>query len=183
MNSDSNLTGAYNLYVDDLFIYGTYLGFEREIVKDAIHDVFVKISSDQSILSDIKNIKFYLFKSLKNRLYDIYKRDKKRLALEDLDVNEEMPFKIYVNMEDRFIEEEEREITKSKIEDMLNSLTNRQREIIYLKYIHEYDYKQISELLNISVHGCRKLVSKAINSLRKKYGVVPVLMLFYYLPF
>ena len=52
---------------------------------------------------------------------------------------------------------------------MLDFLTPRQREIIYLRYIHEYDYKQISELLQISVHGCRKLVSKAILNLKEKF--------------
>ena len=54
---------------------------------------------------------------------------------------------------------------------MLNSLTDRQREIIYLRYVQGYDYPQIAELLQISVHGCRKLVSKAILSLREKFGI------------
>ncbi|MDD4632380.1 MAG: sigma factor-like helix-turn-helix DNA-binding protein, partial [Proteiniphilum sp.] len=56
-----------------------------------------------------------------------------------------------------------------------NALTDRQREIIYLRYVQEYDYKQIAELLQISVHGCRKLVSKAILSLRERFSVFLIL--------
>jgi RNA polymerase sigma factor (sigma-70 family) len=74
-------------------------------------------------------------------------------------------------VEELMIEAEEQQQIKIGIEQMLNSLTDRQREIIYLRYVQEYDYRQIAELLQISVHGCRKLVSKAILSLREKYGV------------
>jgi len=74
-----------------------------------------------------------------------------------------------INLEELLIEREEKLQIKNEIEQMLETLTPRQREIIYLRYIHEYDYKQISQLLQISVHGCRKLVSKAIMSLREKF--------------
>ena len=59
---------------------------------------------------------------------------------------------------------------------MLDTLTPRQQEIIYLRYVQEYDYEQIAELLQISVHGCRKLVSKAILSLREKFGTFTMLL-------
>ena len=171
-----DLATLYNRYVDDLFTYGCYLGFEREMVKDAIHDVFVKLTTEEVLLNNITQIKFYLFKSLKNRLLDIYKRTKREVPqgnttpLEEMPVGE-MPFQIVINVEENYIKEEEQELIKKEIEEMLNSLTARQREIIYLRYVQEYDYNEIAELLHISVHGCRKLVSKAILSLREKYGI------------
>lgn len=175
----NKLTDIYNKYVDDLNTYGLYLGFERDTVKDAIHDIFVKISSDNRVLNNIENIKFYLFKSLKNRLTDLYRKNKRLLAIENFNPDEETPFQIQVTVESKYIEEEDRVRTKEEIEEMLESLTHRQREIIYLRYVQEYDYEQISEILNITVHSCRKLVSKAINSLRNKYGVISLLFLVY----
>lgn len=171
-----DLATLYNRYVDDLFTYGCYLGFEREMVKDAIHDVFVKLTTDEVLLKNISHIRFYLFKSLKNRLLDIYKRMKREVTQGDATPLEEIPlgemsFQIVVNVEEDYIKEEEQELIKKEIEEMLNSLTARQREIIYLRYVQEYDYNEIAELLHISVHGCRKLVSKAILSLREKYGI------------
>jgi RNA polymerase sigma factor (sigma-70 family) len=177
VKKQNDIAAIYILYVDDLFTYGCYLGFERETVKDAIHDVFVKIATNSDNLDNISNIKFYLFRSLKNRLLDIYKSQKEHIELENIDPSREIPFNIEVNVEELMIEKEEQTEIKTEIEQLLGSLTDRQREIIYLRYVQEYDYPQIAELLQISIHGCRKLVSKAILSLREKYGIFFFLLL------
>lgn len=177
LNKEKDIASIYTLYVDDLFTYGCYLGFDRETVKDAIHDVFVKVTTDSDKLEDISNIKFYLFRSIKNRLLDIHKNKKEHIKLENIDPAGEAPFHIEVNVEELLIEKEEQMQIKTEIEQLLDSLTDRQREIIYLRYVQGYDYPQIAELLQISVHGCRKLVSKAILSLREKYGILLLLFL------
>jgi RNA polymerase sigma factor (sigma-70 family) len=89
----------------------------------------------------------------------------------------ELPFNINVNVEEIIIEKEEQSQIKREIELMLSTLTPRQREIIYLRYVQEYDYDQIAELMQISVHGCRKLVSKAIITLREKFGILISLLI------
>jgi RNA polymerase sigma factor (sigma-70 family) len=169
VNRVYKITTIYNAYVNDLFTYGLYLGFDKESVKDAIHDVFLKLSTNNNLLDNAENIKFYLFRSLKNRLIDTHKNRKEHVTLEAMNSILELPFNMTVNVETLLIEQEEKLQIKKEIVQMLDFLTPRQREIIYLRYIHEYDYKQISELLQISVHGCRKLVSKAILNLREKF--------------
>jgi RNA polymerase sigma factor (sigma-70 family) len=162
--------------VDDLHTYALYLGFEKGIIMDAIHDVFCKFAADERRLQDVSNLKFYLFKSLKNRLYDLYKMRKEHIELSAIDL-QETPFNIQVTIEERLIGQEEQQQIKNQLAEMLKSLTERQREIVYLRYVQEYDYEQISELLNISVHGCRKLLSKAMQNLREKYGTLIFLFL------
>ncbi|MBF6597260.1 MAG: sigma-70 family RNA polymerase sigma factor [Fermentimonas sp.] len=169
MDKMKNLANIYTEYVDLLFIYGTNLGFDREIVKDSIHDIFVKIALENNILSRVDNIKFYLLKSLKNRLFDIHRSVRKELSLDKINPEDDMQFIIDVNVENLIIEEEDKTQIKERIQNMLNILTDRQREIIYLRYVQEYDYEQISQLLEISVHGCRKLMSRAILTLREKF--------------
>ena len=170
------IASIYNRYVDDLHTYALYLGFEKGIIMDAIHDVFCKFAANEKLLQDVSNIKFYLFKSLKNRLYDIYKARKEYAELSAIDL-QETPFNIQVTIEERLIGQEEQQQIKNQLAEMLESLTERQREIVYLRYVQEYDYEQISELLNISVHGCRKLLSKAMQNLREKYGTLIFLFL------
>lgn len=177
MEKTQDIAAIYSQYVDDLSNYALYLGFEKDTVLDAVHDVFAKLASDEKTLREIENVKFYLFRSLKNRLFDITKTFKPHLSLSEIDTAKGAPFNMRVTIEDLFIDEEERQSAKNRIEEMLATLTPRQREIIYLRYIQEYDYPQISELLNISVHGCRKLVSKAMLSLREKYGTLVFLLL------
>jgi RNA polymerase sigma factor (sigma-70 family) len=181
MVKPEEIENIYNLYIDDLFIYAIYLGFDRETAMDVIHDLFLKLATDFNSLDSISNIKIYLFKSLKNKLYDLNKIKREFIDIKDIDASQETFFKININIEDLLIEKEEQEKIHRVISEMLNSLTSRQREIIYLRYIQEYDYPQISEILNISVHGCRKLVSKAIQSLRDKYSTDLIILLLYYL--
>lgn len=173
---EENIAFIYDRYVDDLYTYGLYLGFKREIVMDAIHDVFCKLSENKEILASIESCKFYLFKSLKNRLYDILKKEKPYIELSDIE-SQTLPFSFSINIEDNFINKEDQRLIKEQITEMLSVLTPRQREIIYLRYIQEYEYSEISELLNISIHGCRKLVSKAILKLREEYGTLITLLL------
>ncbi len=172
-----DIGSIYNQYVNDLYTYGLYLGFRGETVRDAIHDVFVKITVENNKLDSISNIKFYLFKSLKNRLLDIHKNQKRHAELEDIDNTQEAPFTIQVNVEELMIEQEEQLRIKSEIQQMLDTLTPRQREIIYLRYVQEYDYDEIAELLQITIHGCRKLVSKAILNLREKFSTSLLLLI------
>jgi len=175
MNTES-IASIYNRYVDDLHTYALYLGFEKGIIMDAIHDVFCKFAADEKQLQDVSNLKFYLFKSLKNRLYDLYKTRKEHIELSTIDL-QETPFNIQITIEDRLIDKEDQQQIKDQLSEMLDSLTERQREVVYLRYVQEYDYTQISELLNISVHGCRKLISKAMQNLREKYGTLVFLFL------
>ena len=175
MNTES-IASIYNRYVDDLHTYALYLGFEKGIIMDAIHDVFCKFTADERRLQDVSNLKFYLFKSLKNRLYDLYKMRKEHIELSTINEHE-APFNIQVSTEDQLIDNEDQQQIKDQLSEMLDSLTERQREVVYLRYVQEYDYTQISELLNISVHGCRKLLSKAMQSLRENYGAFVFLFL------
>lgn len=179
MKSTPDIASYYKLYVNDLVTYALYLGFEKEIILDAIHDIFCKLATDWDMLDSVENVKFYLFKSLKNKLLDTYKLQKHYVDLSTAEV--ETPFKIQITVEDELIDSEEQALIKKRISEMLETLTDRQREIIYLRYIHGYDYSQISDLLNISIHGCHKLVSKAIANLRAKFGTPLVLLFFCHL--
>lgn len=178
MKKINDIASLYNLYVDNLYTYALYLGFDKEAIMDAIHDVFCKLAADEKILRDVSNIKLYLFKSLKNRLYDIFKARREYVGLSIIE-SEEMPFDIHITIEDLLINREEQLQIERTIAEMLGRLTERQREIVYLRYIQECDYEQIAELLQISVHGCRKLLSKAMQKLRDMYGFKSMLFLLF----
>ena len=176
MNTVENIASIYNLYVDDMLTYAIYLGFERNVAMDAIHDVFCKFVERKLKLHHVENQKYYLLRALKNRLFDIY-----RNQLEEVDISEvsdlDPIFNVNISIEDVIIDKELKMQIENQIKDMLDTLTDRQREVVYLRYIQEYDYEQISQLMDITVHGCRKLLSKAMQNLRAKYGAITMLLL------
>jgi len=159
-----NIETIYKLHVDDLYSYGIHLGFDRSLVMDAIHNVFQKILLNKK-LNYTTNTKAYLLKSLRNELIDEYKRSNKFLAYEN--EVEELNFRLDINVEDLILEKESKKYLKNKIEKVLEGLTSRQREIIYFRYTQNYSYQQISEILGITIPGCRNLILKALKELRK----------------
>jgi RNA polymerase sigma factor (sigma-70 family) len=48
----------------------------------------------------------------------------------------------------------------------LGRLSNRQKEIIYLKYYQNLSYEEVSEIMNINYQVARNLLYQAIKSLK-----------------
>ena len=169
MTRQLDISFLYNEYSDALFAYGRHLGFDEDTAMDAVHDVFYKICIDTNSFKEISNLKFYLFRMLKNRLIDIQRGNKEFVGsdLNDHDIFDAMPFRFSVSVEDEFIEEEDKEEIKQQIEQILSKLSDRQREIIFLRYIHEYSYEEIAQIMQISVVSCRNLISKAMLKLKE----------------
>lgn len=164
----SHIASAYNEYLDNLYSYALNLGFDEQTAMDAIHDVFYKVCIHHSSLNEIISLKSYLFRALRNRLIDIKRTSKEDVApiTEKDDGVELLPFQLHVTMEDTLIKREDAEEIRLKVKNVLDKLTDRQREIVYLRYIREYSYEEIAEIMQISVPACRNLISKSIIKLK-----------------
>ncbi|HBG41705.1 MAG TPA: sigma-70 family RNA polymerase sigma factor [Porphyromonadaceae bacterium] len=165
----SNIASTYNEYLDSLYSYAIHLGFDEETAMDAIHDVFYKLCTKHASLDEISNIKFYLFRSLRNRLIDLQRTNKEYTGILSLEENldENVSFRLEVSVEDELIDREDAEEVRQKVEKVLSILTNREREIMYLRYVQEYRYEEISEIMHISVAASRNLMSKSLFKLKK----------------
>jgi RNA polymerase sigma factor (sigma-70 family) len=166
MLSEKHIDSIYKDHVNALFSYALSLGFDRETAMDAIHDVFCKLCADKKALAAVANMRFYLLRSLKNRLLDLFKKKKETAGLPLEQLADRLPFNLYATVEDELIAGEEQELAAQKLNVLLEALTHRQREIIYLRYLQGLDYEEISRLMNISMPACRKLLSKALQNLR-----------------
>ncbi|MBQ9645947.1 MAG: sigma-70 family RNA polymerase sigma factor [Prevotella sp.] len=157
-------SAIYRQSIHSMLSYGQSLGFDRETCQDVIHDIFCHIYQNKARLSHVRNIKVYLLYSLRNSLINAG-RKQSRLRH---DPPKEMPFIATVTILDELISHEEQEHLKERVRLLLEALTPRQREAVYLRYMHDMSYKEISQLLQMNQKSARKLVYRAIDSLRKK---------------
>ena len=152
----------YDLHINILFNYGLKLTIDKELLKDCIHDIFVKLYTKKDELGTIDNLKSYLFISLKNKLCDELR---KRMYMSDTaieDVNAVAP----TDVEDDYMEEEQRKNEFSLVKRLLDQLSPRQREALTLYYIEEKKYEDICEIMNMNYQSVRNLMHRGLTKLR-----------------
>lgn len=164
----------YKFFINDMYAYGKSLGVEDDYVMDAIQDVFLKFFFNKPRFNSVAHFKFFLLKSLKNKLYDFFKY-KPFSNTTDIQ-HDAFNFSIKTTILDEIIEDEDRVVVQQKIEKLLNSLSPLQKEAVYLRYIQELEYAQISEMMGRNETSIRKLVSQAINKIRKENTTLPSIM-------
>ena len=65
-----DFANLYDKNIDNLFAFGSRFTTDRELLKDCIHDVFVKLYLKRDNLGNVENIESYLYISLRNRIND-----------------------------------------------------------------------------------------------------------------
>lgn len=152
----------YNLHINVLFNYGLKLTIDKELLKDCIHDIFVKLYTKKDELGTIDNLRSYLFISLKNKLCDELRR---RMYMSDTAV-EEVSISTPTDVEDDYMKEEQRKNEFSLVRRLLDQLSPRQREALTLYYIEEKKYEDICEIMNMNYQSVRNLMHRGLTKLR-----------------
>lgn len=152
----------YDLYINILYNYGHRLTTDKELLKDCIHDVFVKVYTRRSDLDTIENFKSYIFISLKNKICDeVRKRiNMSSAAIEDVD-----PVATD-DIERSYLKIEQEQVESATIRYMMGQLSPRQREALTLYYIEEKKYEDICEIMSMNYQSVRNLMHRGLTKLR-----------------
>lgn len=160
---DKAYAELYNLYIDDLFAYGMHFTPDRESVKDCIQEVFISLYNNRSKKRKVGNIKCYLFTSLKNELFDLFKKSVEYYQIETI----EPVFTVGYSVEDLFVKTEIDQYNIAKVKEVLQSLTPRQNEVLYYRYVEEMSYDEIGELMQMNYQSVRNLIHRSILKARE----------------
>jgi len=164
----------YTNYVQVLFNYGIRFSSDRELVKDCIQDIFIHIYNKKENLGDTNDIKLYLFKSLKRELIRTLQKKQKKISWDDAD----LPFLASYSAEID-IAANERQAEQNKIlQQALNTLPDRQKEVLFLRFVEEMEYEQIQELMGINYQSVRNLMARSIQNLRGKLKEITTVQLY-----
>lgn len=156
-----------------LFRYGSKLTTDTEVLEDAIQELFIELWQARSG-APVLSVKAYLLKSLKYKLLKAFRKKGKVLQLHDTDRTFEWSHETFL------IAEQESAEKKKLVIDALQRLSNRQREIIYLKYYQDLSYEEVSQIMNINYQVARNLLYQAIKSLKTILaGAMEVFLLFF----
>lgn len=161
--SEVAFSQIYQLYSLPLLAYGSKISFDENVVKDAIQDIFVNLWNKHKHLPQVSNVRVYLFKSLRNRLFRILEKNGKferKIDYEMLTV----PSK-----ENAIILQELKKEQLLKLHFHLQNLPTRQREVIHLKFFQNLKTAEIAELLDINYQSVSNIIHRGLNTLKTKF--------------
>lgn len=156
----------YNKHIQSLFKYGCNFTRDEALIKDCIHDVFIDLLHYRLSLSTTNNIKLYLFKSLKRKI--IRTLDKGSI-FGTIDP-EKLPFHFTISVEDELIDNEFEQQRYQQLDKAMLTLSTRQKEAIYLKFVSELSYEDLSKVMNLNYQSARNLVYRGLEKLRESYS-------------
>lgn len=160
-----NLTQLYDNNIDSLFMFGSRFTSDREMIKDCIQDVFVKLFNKGNDLEKISNIESYLYVSLRNRINDEFRRMTHLCDDEITDVNMR-PLNNDTDEYDieRYEEEKKQTIAMTQY---ISNLSPRQQQIIHLFYIEQRKYDDICQIMGINYQSVRNLMHRSMSRLKE----------------
>ncbi|MCD7936510.1 MAG: sigma-70 family RNA polymerase sigma factor [Tannerellaceae bacterium] len=155
----------YDFFYPLLFNYGKRYVNDPEIVKDCIQDLFIKLIQNHQTLSPTGNLKGYMLKAFRFKLYDYLEKQNPHEPIEN--------YKNAFHTEDLFLElfrhEAEPGTSLYFLAKAFRQLPETQQEIIYLYYIQELTHKEIAELTNIHYQSSKTHLYRAIHHLKNIY--------------
>ncbi|UZR98471.1 RNA polymerase sigma factor [Chondrinema litorale] len=156
----------YKNYFNLLFRYGHQFTKDTGLVEDCIQELFIELRSKRKNLADVTSIKFYLYKSMRSRIFrSLSKQSRFKFSDNLLDGYN---FQINLSQETFLINSEIDESTRQALKEAFNNLTTKQREIIIYYFYENLSYQEISEIMNFSkVKYSRDLLYRAVDKLKE----------------
>lgn len=154
-----------NKYGDYVFGYIFKQVKDRNIAEEVVQNTFIKAFRNLGNFDRHKPFLPWIMKIARNDLMDHYRRESKRNAV---DIDENFQNIMDNNSEPtRVLEEKERLM---EIDNIINSMKDKYRTLILLKYIQDMSYEEISKELNISVSKVKWRLYEARKIFIREYG-------------
>lgn len=151
----------YRKHYGILLNYGKRIYPNKEIVEDYIHDLFLNLYTKQ-IKVTVTEVSFYLVRALHNKLINHVQRQKENVEIDDIQFTFSLDEEIEI-----FRKSDEDILFYRRLSEAYKQLSDRQKHILYLRFVMKLNYNQIADMLNMGQASAINLVSRTIAKMRK----------------
>lgn len=149
----------FNRYYQALCFFSNRFLNNKYLVEEAVSDVFLNIWLKRGRIQIQSSIKAYLYTAVRNQSINYLK--KKDYNFEDLEIVDKE--RVIANLSpDHFIYHEE---LKNEIEKIIRNLPEKRQLIFRMNRIDGFSYKEIAEVLSISVNTVQNQMGHAVKYL------------------
>ena len=165
----------YNQYFQALINYGFRITKNENLIEDAVQELFISIWNNRTNLSEVNEVKFYLFRSLKNRILRQLEKD---IFDKSEDVDVYLDLLISISEEQKKIDSEQLNTNLDTLQRAIAHLPLRQQEVINLKYYHDFTLDEIAKLMDVNKQSVSNLLFRSYAILRKLFKNLSILIFF-----
>jgi RNA polymerase sigma-70 factor (ECF subfamily) len=158
---EAAFTQLYLLFGKKLILFGVSLVRSREIAEELVEDVFVKLWSQRSGITSIDNIAVYLYVSVKNKALNKLSQKANELISAPFDFLDTTLDEFSADPYDLMITSE----MMSRMQQVIETLPPRCKMIFKLIREDGLKYKDVAEILNISVNTIDAQMAIAVKKI------------------
>ena len=130
------------------------LSGNQELSKDAVQDVWIKMSKKLGRLDDPRAFKSWIFRALRWRVLDLIKAKSYQFQpIEDTDLS--------IELDESFIE-------RKQIRQTIQKLPVQDRTVVYLFYMVELSLAEIAQVMDIPVGTVKSRLNRSRANLRQQ---------------
>ena len=159
------LETLYKRHYPSLYRYGCKICPSKEAVQDCLQDLFFQLWVKKEGLQEVKSVRFYLMKWLKRDLVrHLTGKNSSQKIVVPIE-NEENGAEAV--LEDFFEEKDFQSAQAKLIKRALGQLTNKEREVVYLRFFMNLPYEEICLIMNVSYQVVMNYMHRAMKALRE----------------
>jgi RNA polymerase sigma factor (sigma-70 family) len=161
-NNQESLSIIYKDHFDLLYNFGFKYTSDTGAIENSIQNIFGYFLKKRNKLGPVNNMSGYLIQCFRHELYLALKKQKKIVLCQTIP---EGYFK-HDSAQKENESGEKREQLHQTMMAIIKKLNPKQQKIINLRFIERFSYKEISDMLNISVDSCYKSVYRSVTTIR-----------------
>lgn len=154
------ITSVMDRHADALVRYTARLTPDIETARDVVQDAFLRLcKADRASVGE--RVDLWLYTVCRNRAFDLYRKDRRMTPLTEAATrtrpsSDAGPEAAALNLDAR-----------GRLLSLLATLSDRQQEIVRLKFQHEMSYAEIAQVTGLSVANVGYLLHMALKRLRE----------------
>ncbi len=155
----------FERYYTALYHYAYKVSGDKSLAEDCIQELFYTVWDRRQHLADISSVKAYLWVSLRRDIFKAIKKERKAVKGEDLFLQYEM---LAFTKEEVLIHQERKKEQKKALLQALNTLPDRHKEAVILKFFNGMGYNEIQKIMAVSYQTARNYVYHGVKSLKNE---------------
>jgi len=155
----SSFWEIYERYMDDIYRFVIRKVWDKETSEDITSQVWIKIlnSIDNYSEQSWATFKSWLYCIARNTVTDYYRTKKEHVDIEEV---------IEPGFTTDFGKHIDDVTTLKKVSQYVWELSDKEKEIVFLRVWDDLSYKEISEILGVSVDNCKQIYSRSVKKIQ-----------------